>query len=165
MVNQSHNEKMTENADVALAAFDALFELTARLGQVMERGLADRGLTTSRAEVLFRLHGRGPMMQRELSQALRCTPRHVTALIDQLEAGGLAARRRHPTDRRATLVTLTAKGTKLAARIFAERETAAREMFGDLPASDLATTVTVLRKFLERLGPPVDRVPPTRSTG
>jgi DNA-binding MarR family transcriptional regulator len=159
---------LEENAGTSLAAFDALYELTARLGQVMQRGLAERGLTTSRAEVLFRLHGGGPMMQRELSQALRCTPRHVTALVDQLEADGLAARRRHPTDRRATLVMLTAKGTKLAARIFAERENAAREMLGDLPASDLATTVAVLRTFIDRLGPPVDEAPastrPTRQT-
>jgi DNA-binding MarR family transcriptional regulator len=139
---------------VVLDTLDALFELATRLGQVMEHGLAERGLTTSRAEVLFRLHGQGPMVQRELSQALRCTPRHVTALVDQLQAAGLAARSPHPADRRATLVTLTADGAKLATRIFTERETAARRMLGDIPATELATTLSVLRRFLDRLEPP-----------
>ncbi len=151
MLSAPHNAD-----DVALAAFDALFEIAARLGELMERGLAERGLTSSRAEVLFRLHGGGPMMQRELSDALRCTPRHVTGLVDQLEADGLAKREPHPTDRRATLVTLTPEGTNLAVRIFDEREAAARAMLGDLPHTALATTVEVLRTFLDRLAPPAE---------
>jgi DNA-binding MarR family transcriptional regulator len=148
--------KQHDDVDVVLTAFDVVYELTVRLGEVMEHGLRERGLTASQGEVLFRLLGRDPMMQRELSEALRCTPRHVTALVDQLEADGLGTRQRHPTDRRATLVTLTEKGTALASRIFAERETAARAMLGDLPTGDLATTVAVLRTFLDRLGPPGD---------
>jgi DNA-binding MarR family transcriptional regulator len=148
--------------DVVLTAFDTLYELAARLGQVMEQGLAERGLTSSRAEVLFRLRGQGPMVQRELSQALRCTPRHVTQLVDQLEAAGLVARRPHPTDRRATLVTLTDEGARLAGRMFAEREAAARQMLGDIPLADLTTAVAVLRRFLDRLGPPAtDAAVPT----
>src|SRR5260370_17154108 len=84
-------------------AFDRVFELAARLGDLMERDLSERGLSTARAEVLFVLHQRGPMVQRELSQALRCTPRHVTGLIDVLEAQGWVARSPHPPDRPPTL--------------------------------------------------------------
>ncbi|HZI97671.1 MAG TPA: MarR family transcriptional regulator [Actinomycetales bacterium] len=145
---------MVRRQDEVLPTFDAFFELATRLGQAIELGLAERGLTTSRAEVLFRLHGRGPMVQRELSQALRCTPRHVTALVDQLQGDKLVDRRPHPTDRRATLVILTGKGRKLAAQMFADRETSARQLLGDVPGSDLATTLTVLRTVLERLAPP-----------
>ncbi|MEN3610618.1 MarR family transcriptional regulator [Plantactinospora sp. ZYX-F-223] len=43
----------------------------------------------------------------ELSQALKCTPRNVTGLVDALEAAGFVARSAHPTDRRATVVSLT----------------------------------------------------------
>lgn len=146
---------MAERArpDAALETLDALFELTTVLGRVMDQGLAERGLTTSRAEVLFRLHGHGPMVQRQLSQALQCTPRHVTALVDQLGDAGLVARAPHPRDRRATLVTLTADGAELANRIFAEREAAARRLLGDVPTSDLEATLGVLRTFLDRLEP------------
>lgn len=141
-----------KRSELILSTFDAVFELTVRLGDEMQRGLAERGLTSSRAEVIFRLHGQGPMVQRELSQALRCTPRHVTQLVDQLESVGLVARQQHPTDRRAVLVTLTAKGSKLAARIDAEREQAARRMLGDVSSADLESAVTVLRTVIDRLG-------------
>ena len=39
----------------------------------MERGLAERGLSIARAELLWRLLRLGPRTQRELSQDLRCT--------------------------------------------------------------------------------------------
>jgi DNA-binding MarR family transcriptional regulator len=142
---------MQSRQDPALAVFDTVFELTVKLGQLMTDGLAERGLTASQAEVLFRLHGEGPLMQRELSEALRCTPRHVTGLVDQLEGAGLAERGPHPADRRATLVTLTAKGRKLADRIMGERGSAAQALLGDLPAGDLTTTAAVLRTFVDRL--------------
>lgn len=141
---------MPDSAE-ALALFDTMFELAAKLGQLMAGGLAERGLTVSQAEVLFRLQGKGPMVQRELSQALQCTPRYITALVDQMEQAGLVARQPHPTDRRATLVALTTKGTKLANRIVTERTTSAQQVLGDLPPRQLNTANAVLRTFLDRL--------------
>jgi DNA-binding MarR family transcriptional regulator len=140
-----------------VVALDRVFELAARLGDMMERALDERGLSTARAEVLFVLHERGPMVQRELSQALHCTPRHVTGLIDILEAQGWVARGPHPTDRRATLVSLTEQGAEATARMHAERQEAAAALFGDTPATDLATFVAVLDQVLDRIGQPVSR--------
>jgi hypothetical protein len=85
-------------------ALDRLFEVTVVLGELMNRRLAEHGLTPARAEVIA-LHRDGPLTQRELSQALKCTPRNVTGLIDALETAGFVARNPHPTDRRAALVT------------------------------------------------------------
>jgi DNA-binding MarR family transcriptional regulator len=138
----------------SLMAFDRVFELTARLGDLMVRDLGARGLNTSRAEVLFLLHERGPMVQRELSQALRCTPRYVTGLVDVLEAQGWVARSPHPTDRRATLVSLTERGTAAAARMHAERQESAAALFGDVAEDDLETFVAVLDRVLDRIGRP-----------
>jgi DNA-binding MarR family transcriptional regulator len=138
-----------------VVALDRVFELAARLSEMMEHALTERGLTTARAEVLFVLHHRGPVVQRELSQALRCTPRHVTGLIDVLEAEGWVARSPHPTDRRATLVSLTERGAAAAARMDAERQDAAAALFGDVPATDLATFVAVLDQVLDRISRPV----------
>ena len=139
-----------------MAAFDLTFELAARLSARMESGLASRGLNTSRAEVLFTLHGHRPMVQRELSQALHCTPRYVTALIDGLEADGWVRRERHPTDRRATVVRLTDQGGAAAARMHAERLAAASQLFGNVPQSHLKSFIAVARSVLAQLGK-VDR--------
>jgi DNA-binding MarR family transcriptional regulator len=138
-------------------ALDRVFELAARLGDMMARALEERGLSTARAEVLFVLHQREPMVQRELSQVLRCTPRHVTGLIDLLEAQGWVTRSPHPTDRRATLVSLTEQGAAAAAHMHAERQEAAAALFGDVPADELATFVAVLDQVLDRIGQTASR--------
>lgn len=146
----------------AVTAFDKVFELAAVVGEVMHEALAERGLTPARAEVLFVLHQQGAMVQRELSDALRCTPRHVTALIDALESPGWVTRGPHPTDRRATLVTLTEKGTAAAARMVTERQEAARNLFGGLPATQLAAFVAVVDHVLQQFagsGPAADIEP------
>ena len=142
----------------AEAALDKLFELAVRLTEVMQRGLDEHGLTASRAEVLLVLDQGGAMVQRQVSDALHCTPRYVTALIDALEAEGLVRRRPHPTDRRATLVSLTKKGAAAAARMGDERQRAARWLFGDLPQGDLATFVAIADQVLDRIGA---ALPPT----
>lgn len=46
----------------------------------------------------------------ELADRLSVTKRNVTALVDGLEKEGLARRQPHPTDRRSTVVALTALG-------------------------------------------------------
>lgn len=140
-------------SSLPVVAFDRVFALAARLGEMMERALAERGLSTARAEVLFELHQRGPMVQRELSQALRCTPRYVTGLIDALEAQGWVVRGPYPTDRRATLVRLTEQGAEAAAQMNAEQHGSAAELFGDVPADQLAIFIALLDQVLERIGP------------
>lgn len=149
-----------------VAVLDKLFELTDRLGALMQTTLTERGLTTARAEVLLVLaqHGR-PMVQRELSQALRCTPRHVTALVDILETDDWVTRSPHPTDRRATLVTLTDRGTAAADRMNTERHDSAHALLGHLPPADLAGFLAVADHVLAHLaaGPTPDtvRTPPS----
>lgn len=131
---------------------DKVFELASRVGDLMHAALTERGLTPARAEVLLVLHTQArPMVQRELSQSLQCTPRHVTALVDALEGDGWVTRGRHPTDRRATLVALTQAGTDAADRMTAERAAAAGALFDGLPAADLAAFVSVADHVLTAL--------------
>jgi Transcriptional regulators len=148
-----------------VAVLDKLFELASHLGDLMQTELSQRGLTTARAEVLLVLHHYGrPMVQRELSQALRCTPRHVTALVDALEEGDWVTRGPHPTDRRATLVTLTEQGTGAADRMNTERHNAAHALLGHLPAADLAGFVAVADHVLGHINPDPTHDLPTRAS-
>src|SRR5687767_15010273 len=91
-------------------AMDRLFDLAVVLGDLMNERLAQHGLAPARAVVIWLLHDGGPCTQRELSQALKCTPRNVTRLVDALQAAGFVTRSSHPTDRRATVVSLTRRG-------------------------------------------------------
>jgi DNA-binding MarR family transcriptional regulator len=109
--------------------------------------------------VIWQLHQRGPVTQRTLSQALRVSPRNVTGLLDALEAGGYVARGRHPTDRRATLVSLTDQGAAVAARLHADYQMGARVLLGGVPSADLTTFVSVLYHVLDQLPGATSPVP------
>lgn len=137
--------------DRARALLEQVFELTARLSEGMEREVAAQGLTTARAELLWRLHATGPQTQRKLSEALRCTPRNVTGLVDALEAAQLVRREPHPSDGRATLVTLTDAGDRTLADWAGRYEHLAERLFAGLAADDLERLEATLTTILDRL--------------
>ena len=83
----------------------------------------------------------------ELARHLRVAPRSVTDVIDALEERGLVERAPDPTDRRATVVTLTASGRGLVHELDAARRADSRTYFARLSERDQAT----LRRILTRL--------------
>jgi DNA-binding MarR family transcriptional regulator len=129
-----------------------LWDVALLLADDVERGLAERGLSRARANLLWQLYQRGPSTQREISQALRVTPRNVTALLDALEEGGYVERRAHPADRRAMLVDLTDGGRAALTAMHAKADRAAADLFGDVPAHDLETFLRLLDQVGSRLG-------------
>ncbi|WP_367323311.1 MarR family winged helix-turn-helix transcriptional regulator [Streptomyces sp. HUAS ZL42] len=140
-----------EGAASASVSLDRLFELAEVLGAMMERGVAEHGLTRARAGLLWTLFHDGAMTQRALAGQLGVTPRNVTGLLDALEADGLVARATHPTDRRATLVSLTERGRTLTAGLRAGRDELAVELFGDMPGAQLAAIHDGLDTVITRL--------------
>jgi DNA-binding MarR family transcriptional regulator len=150
IVNQLNN--MASSREVAAgAALARMFELGVRLTEAMDQGLGEQGLTRSRAEVIWRLHHPGPVTQRALSEALRCTPRNVTGLVDALEATGHVARRPHPSDRRATLVTLTERGRATAVAWQSAHQQLAARALADLEEAQIADLIEALDHVLENL--------------
>jgi DNA-binding MarR family transcriptional regulator len=133
------------------AVLDRLFEVAYVLGELMNQRLSLAGLTPARAEVIWLLHQRGNQTQRELSQALKCTPRNVTGLVDALQREGFVARTPHPTDRRAVLVCLTPKGQTLVHSWQRDRDHGTTHLLGETSASDLATCAAVLERVLTNL--------------
>jgi len=135
----------------AQATLERLFELAVLLVDGMESGLSARGLTRARSELIWRLQRQGPMTQREVSQALQCTPRNVTGLVDALQADGYVLREPHPSDRRATLVRLTERGIEAAAEWRRGYQDLANLLFADLGAAEFARFATVLDRMLGRM--------------
>jgi DNA-binding MarR family transcriptional regulator len=86
----------------------------------------------------------GPSTQQSLASALSVSPRNVTGLVDGLVASGHVSREPHPTDRRATLVTPTTKGAAAIRELTASHQDLARQLFGHLPADQLAVFTATL---------------------
>jgi DNA-binding MarR family transcriptional regulator len=133
------------------AALDRVLELTVLLGRDMTSSLARDGLTESRAHVLWELQQRGPCTQRSLAAALHVTPRTITALVDGLVSTGFVTREPHPSDRRATLVTFTARGQAAAGALADGHRQLARQLFACLPAEVFDGFDTGLHQVLGRL--------------
>lgn len=130
---------------------EQLLELVSLLSEGMEADAAGRGLTVARAEVVWLIHHRGVMRQRDLADALRVSPRNITGLLDALSATGFVARTAHPSDRRATLVELTAKGKDVAAALSADQAEFARYLFGDMGQDELDRFLATVGGLLARL--------------
>ncbi|MGQ0842106.1 MarR family winged helix-turn-helix transcriptional regulator [Actinokineospora sp.] len=130
--------------------------MTVALGDHMATSLGRRGLTRARATIVWRLFHDGAMTQRRLSQALKVTPRNVTGLLDGLEEGGFVARNPHPTDRRATLVTITAKGRAAARAMHEDHERFAASLFAELAPDALTALHRTLTDVLRHLDQQTD---------
>ncbi|MGH9169698.1 MAG: MarR family winged helix-turn-helix transcriptional regulator [Acidimicrobiales bacterium] len=134
-----------------IEALERVLEMATLLAEGMEADAAGRGLTVARAEVVWLLHRRGPMRQRDLADALGVTPRNVTGLLDGLEATGFVARARHPSDRRATLVQLTPMGHATADALSADQEEFAGYLFDGFGEGELSRLVRTVDRLLNHL--------------
>jgi DNA-binding MarR family transcriptional regulator len=106
------------------------------------------GMSFGRARAIRRL-ARQPLSMREFAETMGIEAPNATVVVDDLEAGGLARRRPHPTDRRAKLVEATRKGRTLARQADAILATPPAGLSA-LDEDELAT----LRALLARVAAP-----------
>jgi DNA-binding MarR family transcriptional regulator len=89
----------------------------------------------------------GGVRSSELAQHLHIAPRSATEVIDALEGKGLVERSPDPHDRRATLVSLTARGTRLTEEVRRARGLESERLFDRLSARDRADLARILRRL------------------
>jgi DNA-binding MarR family transcriptional regulator len=151
MSTLSHHEAtqaaLPDGAEVADAMAD-FFSAFRR----WRRALIGDASTYARMRLLCELHRDGPQRMADLASALDVTPRNVTTLVDGLEREGLVQRRPHPTDRRATVIELTASADGAVERSI-EHEAAIGELFETLAPADRATLIRLLGDLERRMGP------------
>ena len=112
------------DAPVAEFAGQLFFRLWRASHARAVEALATIGLTPSLFALLNVVGAREGAIQQQLVAALGIDPGTMVSLVDQLEAAGLAQRRRSPTDRRARQVVITAEGRR--------RRERARRLVADL---------------------------------
>ena len=129
IVSMHHDDDYSRYAE----GLDRILLLTVLLNEDMTGALEKDGLTTSRTSLLWTLRRIGPCSQRVLAEALDVSARTVTGLVDGLVATGFVTREPHPTDRRAALVTFTAKGTAVVDKLESEQRVFGRQLFAAMP--------------------------------
>ena len=104
------------------------------------------GLSYVDAKALELLYG-APLGPRQLAEKLQMSPAGITKLVDRLERRGLVKRRRHPADRRRSLVFITDK-----ALVSSFQREQVRELIERAVDDATEKQLEVLHDFLEYLG-------------
>ncbi len=127
--------------------------LLARLGEAARRrfaaALSEQGLHPRDFGVMTLIDAQPGMTQQQLHEQSAIDPSSMVAVIDELEAAGLAERRPHPGDRRARAIHLTAQGEQALAQARTLAAGMQGEMFGKLSERELAQLHSLLRKLVE----------------
>jgi DNA-binding MarR family transcriptional regulator len=135
---------VTGDADLARRAWRAVTEIA--LDRDRKIAVSEAlGLSWTRVLALRRLAVE-PHTLRALAERLAADPPYITLMVDDLEERGLVRRMRHPEDRRAKLVELTAAGRAAAERADAILDEPPPEL-RDVPDKDLATLLRVLERL------------------
>ncbi len=137
----------------------ALAELRKAFAEMLgaERRLRSRdrpgehGLTFAQLRALTCLHGKEEATAGELARFADVNPATMTAMLDQLETGGIVRRERRSDDRRVVFVTLTDLGRSVVEERHAEWDRKWLEQFGDLSAEEVAAAETVMRRLTAML--------------
>lgn len=130
-------------------------------GQVISRDhiqplFEAHGLQAGEFDVLATLRRAGAphaLTPTALYEVLMLSSGGMTNRIDRLEKAGLIARRKHPTDRRGTLVELTAAGLALIDGMLAAHVANERAALAALSGAEQAQLNTLLAKLLAGLAP------------
>lgn len=137
--------------------------LMARLGEASRRrfvkALEPEGLHPRDFGVMTMVNAHPGMSQQQLHEKTGIDRSSMVAVIDELEARGLAERRPDPDDRRARAIYLTGEGERTLARIGKLAARLQRELFGGLSQDELATLHGLLRKLAETVPKPSGEKP------
>jgi DNA-binding MarR family transcriptional regulator len=146
-----------EAGSLPVIVVGALFRLAPRLVELIDLGERDYGLGFARGRVLWSLRESGPVVMRALSEALGVSPRTITGLVDALEADGWVTRTPHPSDRRATIISLTPASEATLIKLTDGYRELARDLLGDVSDADLTRCLAVIGQLEGRLDGSVAR--------
>jgi DNA-binding MarR family transcriptional regulator len=127
--------------------------LLARLGDASRRrfaaALEPEGLHPRHFGVMTMVAAQPGMSQQQLHEKTAIDPSSMVAVIDDLQARGLAERRPNPGDRRARTIFLTKQGQQTLQRVRALAAEQQREFFAALSAEERRELHALLRKLAD----------------
>jgi DNA-binding MarR family transcriptional regulator len=108
-------------------------------------------LNLTQASLLVFLHEAGPLRQTQLASRLGLGRAATGATVDLLEQRGLVERQADPDDRRAWLVTMTARGRRQIAPIAEIDRELREELRRDIPRSERQQLTRLLLRLQSNL--------------
>ena len=97
------------------------------------------------------LYRSGEAAMSSISRYMATTLSASTGMVDRMIKGGLVERRREESDRRVVKIKLTEKGRRTIVKIFHQRLTMIKEVFGRLSAEERKAYLDILYKVRDIL--------------
>ena len=129
-----------------LSALILLWESPALQGQILAK--TGESLDQPSHQTLRHLLAWGSMRPTALAEALNTGASHVSKILRRLEHDGLVQRTVDPTDRRATLVSLTAPGESAARGVYALGDRMISEVLEGWSAADVRKYTALTQRFV-----------------
>lgn len=131
----------------------AILVLGKLVGRRLERALVEQGLdiTPAQARILLTLHFHGPLNQQALALHTDVDPSTLVSTLDVMEREGIAVREPSPGDRRAHLVSLTARGERRVPRLFELWDAVEGDLTRDMSSNERKATTRAVQDLLGRL--------------
>ena len=126
---------------------DAFRSVSRQLRETSQETLAPWDINPSQFRALRVLSHHGAIRLSDLSGRLHIAPRSATEVVDALQSRGLVERRPDPSDRRATLVELTARGEQVLTGIWEARGSESERVFDRLSPADRDHLARILRQL------------------
>jgi DNA-binding MarR family transcriptional regulator len=119
--------------------------------RVSDAHFSRHGVTADQFVLLACLAEEGAITQQELARRASSDASTIRAMLVLLEGRDLVSREQHPYDRRARVVTLTAKGRRLFERLWKTSEPIRVQMLSGFSADEAQLLVGGLRRLIDNL--------------
>lgn len=141
-----------------IRSFRKLLRVFERLtAQQLKEQSCCQGVTLAQCHTLLEIEELGQATTVMLSKQLGLDKSTLSRTLDGLVNTGLAARVPHPTDRRFNLLSLTAKGQKVADRINQSNDYFYRQVFQDIEAEGHDKVIDNFEKLVSAMRKQQDR--------
>ena len=142
---------LPDDAPVKHQLVHLFWQLAPAFTRWAESHMHQKELTPQRVRLMLPLAENGPMAMSALRDELGVSATNITALVDALEKDGMVKRRPHKTDRRSTLIELTAKAEKKLDQNCSQFKNQVSEIFSGFSAAEQKQFKTLLDKMRSAL--------------
>ena len=131
------------------------------LGRMTRSGRADRlrcqragvEVTGAAQRLIYYLMENGPLRLSELARRTETDPGILTRQVKSMERQGLVERRPDPTDGRAVVLHMSAKGRRIAARLREVQDEVLGGQLAEWSASDLESAAGLMERLIRDVRP------------
>jgi DNA-binding MarR family transcriptional regulator len=119
--------------------------------RVSDAHFSRHGVTADQFVLLACLAEQDAITQQELARRASSDPSTIRAMLVLLEGRGLVARGQRPDDRRARVVTLTARGRRLFERLWRTSEPIREQILWGFSEDEARSLVGCLRRVIDNM--------------